>query len=158
MEHRLSPRIKGSLGENVSRVGLVGHYLTRDFCRQGMFLETGPVDLCRDELVRLYLTAHRASVSLRAVLAHHSSEGVGLLLVDYDPAYCHVICEAQNRSHGRSPSAPGKAPCMRSSAAYRARPAQTEGYELARARIRVTGASSSHAHGQRSGERAAAEK
>jgi hypothetical protein len=126
MEHRWSPRIKGSLGvEIAARDGLLGRYVTRDFCYEGMFLEAGPVDLCREELVRLHLTAHGTFVNLRAVVAHHSSEGVGLVLVAYDPVYYHVISQAQNRSHARSPSAPGKALCMRSSTAYRARPAQT---------------------------------
>jgi len=70
-EHTRSPRIKGSQDDEISyRERLLGRYLSGNFTREGVFLETGPLHLCRSEL-SLRLSARDTSLHMRERVVHH---------------------------------------------------------------------------------------
>jgi len=94
-ERRYSPRVEGPLDVEISCRGEpLGRYQTRNACFDGMFLETGRLDLQPNELVDLDLEANGHSCSMRAVVVHRSPEGIGVILMEDCLGYCRLILDA----------------------------------------------------------------
>jgi hypothetical protein len=111
MEHRYSPRVQGALGVEIFSKGRrLGRCRTRDVSFDGMFLETGPVDLQVNNLLTLHLRANGRSHRLRAVVVHHSHAGVGVLLRGAGLGYCRLVLEAIEGGTLRVPPASASTP------------------------------------------------
>jgi len=110
-EHRHNPRVNVPLDVEISCGGRhLGHYRTRDLSFEGMFLETGPVDLQVNDLISLHLTANRQSHRLRAVVVHRSDAGLGVMLLGENPGYCRLVLEAIDGGTLRLPPASASTP------------------------------------------------
>jgi len=111
MEHRYSPRVQGALDVEISSRGRrLGGCRTRDVSFDGMFLETGPVDLQVNDLLTLHLTANGRSHRLRAAVVHRSPAGLGVMLLGASLGYCRLILEAIEAGTLRVPSPSPSAP------------------------------------------------
>jgi hypothetical protein len=95
IERRYSPRVEGSLDVQISCRGeRLGRYRTRNACFDGMFLETGQLDLQPSEILDLSLEANGSSCSISAVVVHRSHRGIGVMLMEDCLAYCRLILDA----------------------------------------------------------------
>jgi hypothetical protein len=66
-----------------------GTFKARNISLEGMFVETGPINLYPSDLIDATLTFGRkptATHEVRAVVVHHTDEGIGLMFRDYEPA------------------------------------------------------------------------
>jgi hypothetical protein len=98
MEHRYSPRVEGALDVELSCRGRhLGRYQTRNISFEGMFLETGPVDLEPNDFLDLRLKAKGRSHSMRGFVVHRSCDGVGVMVVGEHLGYCRLILDAIDR-------------------------------------------------------------
>lgn len=69
------------------RQGQVGAFKARNLSVGGIYVETGPVDLCVGDLldVSCLVECGRAKMhNLRGIVVHHTGEGVGVMFRDYD--------------------------------------------------------------------------
>ncbi|MGC1955287.1 MAG: PilZ domain-containing protein [Gammaproteobacteria bacterium] len=67
-----------------------GTFKVRNISLEGMFVETGPMHLYPSDLIDATLTVGlkpTATHEIRAVVVHHSDEGIGLIFRDYEPAF-----------------------------------------------------------------------
>lgn len=66
-----------------------GTFKARNISLEGMFVETGPVNLYPSDLIDATLVIGpdpAATHEVRAVVVHHTDEGIGLMFRDYEPA------------------------------------------------------------------------
>jgi hypothetical protein len=95
MEHRYSPRVEGALDVEISCRGRhLGRYQTRNISFDGMFLETGAVDLEPNDFLGLRLKAKGQSHRMRGFVVHRSRDGVGVMVVGEHLGYCRLILDA----------------------------------------------------------------
>lgn len=91
MENRYSERkpvaITVELHQGCTRFG---KFKARNISLDGMFVEAGPLNLYPGDLIEATLTvgpeATAVMYNVRAVVVHHTDEGLGLMFRDYDPA------------------------------------------------------------------------
>lgn len=83
MEDRRYPREAVSLSVELWRDHInLGRFKTRDIGTEGIFVETGPIDLHPYDFVTVILGPHRGGRRKREVMGlvvHRSNEGVGLM-------------------------------------------------------------------------------
>jgi len=95
MEHRMSHRIKDALDVEIwHRGSFVGRHPTRDYCYEGLFLEIIPEGLSRSDLLDLVLYVRGKGLSMRGLVVHHHSDGVGVVLMDHVPDYREMVAES----------------------------------------------------------------
>lgn len=98
MEHRCCPRVAGALSIALSHVhGRVGIFRTRNLSLDGLFLETGAVDLRLNEPVVLRLDPDTANHRMRGFVVHRSSQGIGVMLTERDPTYAEIVLDLMER-------------------------------------------------------------
>jgi hypothetical protein len=70
-----------------------GTFKVRNISLEGMFVETGPLNLYPGDLIDASLTLRESTGKheIRAVVVHHTDEGIGLMFRDYDPALLGVL-------------------------------------------------------------------
>ena len=104
MEHRYHERLPVSLTTDVFRVrGRIGCFKVRDISRDGLFLETGPSNLNRNDLLALLLKGGGPKHMLYGVVTRVSEEGAGLALEDSDEReFYDTLIDLM--MHGRSPA------------------------------------------------------
>ena len=90
MENRFSARKPVALEVDLHQGRIrFGTFKARNISLEGMFVETGPINLYPSDLIDATLTVGRESTArheIRAVVVHCTEEGVGLLFRDYEPA------------------------------------------------------------------------
>lgn len=95
MENRFSVRKPAAVGvELYQGRSRVGRFKARNISLEGMFVETGPIDLYPSDLIDVTLTIDRertAKHEVRAVVVHHTAEGIGLMFRDYQPALLGIL-------------------------------------------------------------------
>lgn len=67
--------------------GQVGAFKARNLSIGGIYIETGPVDLCVGDLLDVFclVDRHRAKRhNLRGIVVHHANDGIGVMFRDYD--------------------------------------------------------------------------
>ncbi|MFZ0255347.1 MAG: PilZ domain-containing protein [Gammaproteobacteria bacterium] len=67
--------------------GPVGAFKARNLSIGGIYIETGPMDLCVGDLLDVFclVDSHRAKRhNLRGIVVHHTDDGVGVMFRDYD--------------------------------------------------------------------------
>lgn len=67
----------------------IGTFKVRNISLEGMFVETGPINLYPSDLIDATLTIGHERVAeheVRAVVVHHTEDGIGLMFRDYQPA------------------------------------------------------------------------
>jgi hypothetical protein len=88
MERRYQPRKALDLDVMLyDGQGQVGAFKARNLSIGGIYIETGPVDLCVGDLldVSCSIDCCRARRHhLRGIVVHHTDEGVGVMFRDYD--------------------------------------------------------------------------
>jgi anti-anti-sigma regulatory factor len=108
MEHRYGSRIDLAMDVDLAvEDSPLGHFPTRNIGDGGMFVETGPIDLQPNDLVRLQLRLNGRRRRLSALVVHRSENGVGLMLMAEDPEYSqffHDVLEGR-----RAQSLPARA-------------------------------------------------
>ena len=89
MENRYSVRKPMALDVELHRGRRsVGRFKARNISLEGMFVETGPINLYPGDLTDITLAIGREGRSeheARAVVVHHTDEGIGLMFRDYQP-------------------------------------------------------------------------
>lgn len=71
-----------------------GTFKVRNISLEGMFVETGPLNLYPSDLIDATLSIGREATDkhdIRAVVVHHTDEGIGLMFRDYDPALLGLL-------------------------------------------------------------------
>lgn len=74
--------------------GQVGAFKARNLSVGGIYIETGPVDLCIGDLldVSCFIDCHRAKRhNLRGIVVHHTDDGIGVMFRDYDSSSLKVM-------------------------------------------------------------------
>jgi hypothetical protein len=80
IEHRYEARTEAVLLVEVwHRDRRLGTFTTRDVCRGGMFIETGPIGLKANDFVRVRLLSRRETYEVPGLVAHCSRYGTGVL-------------------------------------------------------------------------------
>jgi hypothetical protein len=111
MEHRYSLRAHGAVDVAiVSKGRRLGRCRTRDLSFEGMFLETGSVALQVNDPLTLHVTANGRSHRLRALVAHRSQAGIGVMLLGASLGYCRLVLEAIEGGALRLPRASASTP------------------------------------------------
>lgn len=79
IEHRYESRLPAVVGVEVWHRDLcLGRFRTRNLCREGMFIETGPTGLRPNDLVRVVVRTPAGSHEAAAMVVHRSERGVGV--------------------------------------------------------------------------------
>lgn len=95
MKHRYSKRHPSLLDvELYDRGRSLGRFKARNISLEGMFVETGPVDLCTNDLVDVSLTIDHDEITshrFKGLIVHHSENGFGLMFRDYNPAFYRIL-------------------------------------------------------------------
>ncbi len=96
MENRYSARNPAALDVELhhGRTSF-GTFKVRNISLEGMFVDTGPIHLYPSDLIDATLAVGRNSTAtheVRAVVVHHTDEGIGLMFRDYEPALLGFLC------------------------------------------------------------------
>jgi hypothetical protein len=78
--------------------GPVGAFKARNLSIGGIYIETGPVDLCVGDLLDVFcvVNCHREKRhNLRGIVVHHTDGGIGVMFRDYDISSLEIM-EALN--------------------------------------------------------------
>ncbi|MGF1616048.1 MAG: PilZ domain-containing protein [Gammaproteobacteria bacterium] len=67
--------------------GRMGSFKARNLSLGGIYIETGPIDLCIGDLLDVSCVVDCHTVKkqkLRGIVVHHTDQGVGVMFRDYD--------------------------------------------------------------------------
>lgn len=79
--------------------GPVGAFKARNLSIGGIYIETGPVDLCVGDLLDVFCLVDcpkETRHNLRGIVVHHTDAGIGVMFRDYD-IYSLKIMKALDR-------------------------------------------------------------
>lgn len=74
--------------------GAFGAFKARNLSIGGIYIQTGPVDLCVGDLLSLTCLVDRCAPSrykLRGIVVHHTNGGVGVMFRDYDSSSLAIM-------------------------------------------------------------------
>lgn len=93
-DHRLSFRYPIELDIDLFRHShRIGHFNTRNIGPLGLFVETGPLDVSRQDPVRIAFNLANGTNLANGIVVHRSIDGVGIRFTEVSPFVFHALDE-----------------------------------------------------------------